>query len=41
MHDVLLLLQHHLASEALQCMGHMAACEGTEDGKERERVARS
>lgn len=23
--------------KALQCMGHMAACEGTEDGKEREK----
>ena len=23
--------------QALQCKGHIAACEGTEDGKERER----
>ena len=28
---------HPKMYQALQCKGHIAACEGTEDGKERER----
>jgi hypothetical protein len=28
---------HRSMHQALQCKGHIAACEGTEDGKERER----